>query len=384
MYDDLTDEQIINHANDPKGFKSALEKAQEKFVKDSLKAEEDKFFNTHEKISAKEFERRTAKNGWALKKDSVIVGLLYNMAKQTNDEKIVAVYEKFLSTDARDPAVRKQMLTEMNEAFSTFDKTKYLVSLNSVAMRVFKNKLKEDPTREEIDKACKKYEADEKMDKERRIKEAQKAAEEKALKEREAKEQAELGKILAKNGWPKADLAADKFYRILVKPIHRKLTETTDGVNEFLEKLKSTKLEKGAEQKQMNELIDEGVALSEKNIIEIYKNDEYFKAKRYLCDVFRNYNKEKEQFIKRLKENGWLDQKEHRETSALYDATHITTAKVTDKKPLMAFYDKLWNTKIDEKFPKAHKYALIKELTKAYNSVKWDKTAKVEGCRYHY
>lgn len=63
MYNDLTDEQIIKHANDPKGFKSALEKAQEKFVKDSLKAEEDKFFNTHEKISAKEFERRTAKNG---------------------------------------------------------------------------------------------------------------------------------------------------------------------------------------------------------------------------------------------------------------------------------------------------------------------------------
>ncbi|WP_028510177.1 hypothetical protein [Ruminococcus sp. NK3A76] len=29
MYDDLTDEHIINHANDPKGFKSALEKAQD-------------------------------------------------------------------------------------------------------------------------------------------------------------------------------------------------------------------------------------------------------------------------------------------------------------------------------------------------------------------
>ncbi len=128
----------------------------------------------------------------------------------------------------------------------------------------------------------------------------------------------------------------------------------------------------------MNELIDEGVALAEKKIIEIYKNDEYFKAKRYICDELRNYNKEKEQFIKRLKENGWLDQKEHRETSALYDATHITTAKVTDKKPLMAFYDKLWNTKIDEKFPKAHKYALIKELTKAYNAVKWDKNAKAK------
>ncbi|MBR6337622.1 MAG: hypothetical protein IKR76_07820, partial [Ruminococcus sp.] len=181
MYDDLTDEQIINHANDPKGFKSALEKAQDKFVKDSLKAEKDKFFNTHEKISDKEFERRTAKNGWALKQDSVIVGYLYKMAIQTNDEKLVAMYEKFLSTDARDPAVRKQMLTEVNEAFSTYDKTKYLVSLNSVVMRVFKNKVKEDPTREEIDKACKEYEAIEKKNKERSIKEAKKAAEEKAL-----------------------------------------------------------------------------------------------------------------------------------------------------------------------------------------------------------
>ena len=370
LYDNLTDEQIIDHSNDPLNFTYNISKGQNKYKEDLIKAEEDKFFETHERISQNEFQYRAAKNGWALRDDIDMTGGLYSVATKSNDEKYAALYEKFLTTDARDPAVRKQMLTELKDARSTLVVKPHFSVPFYIGINWLDKKLKNDPTREDIDAASKKYvkeyEEEQRAKEEYRRKKAKKNAEKKALEEREAKEQAELGETLEKNGWANAKIVAEKFYTILAKPMNRKETEKNDGINEFFEKLKSTKLEKGTEYKQMNALIEEGIGIFDNNTIKIYKQGENNRAKAYLNDEVRSKAKENKEFEARLKANGWKS----KEISMLYDVTHLGSSYIKDKKPLNAFYDKLWDKKIDKKFPITHKNSIIKELEDTYNSVK--------------
>ena len=96
LYDNLTDEQIIDHSNDPLNFTYDISKGQSKYKEDLIKAEEDKFFETHERISQNEFQYRAAKNGWALRDDIDMTGGLYSVATKSNDEKYAALYEKSL------------------------------------------------------------------------------------------------------------------------------------------------------------------------------------------------------------------------------------------------------------------------------------------------
>ena len=373
LYDNLTDEQIIDHSNDPFNFTYDISRGQNKYIEDLIKAEEDKFFETHERISKNEFLYRAAKNGWALRNDTDITGGLYSVATKSNDKKYAALYEKFLTTDARDPAVRKQMLTELKDARSTLVVKPHFFVPFYIGIKWLDKKLKNDPTREDIDAASKKYvkkyEEEQRAEEEYRRKKAKKNAEKKALEEREAKEQAELGETLEKNGWANAKEVAEKFYTILAKPMNRKETEKNDGINEFFEKLKSTKLEKGTEYKQMNALIEEGIGIFDNNTSKIYKQGEYNRAKAYLNDEVRSKAKENKEFEARLKENGWKS----KEISMLYDVTHLGSFYIKDNKPLNAFYDKLWDTKIDKKFPITHKNNILKELEDTYNSVKNNK-----------
>ena len=369
LYEDLTDDKIIEHANDPEKFRSSINMANAKYLEDLQKAEEDKFFSTHEKIRKEEFDLRTKKNGWVIKKDSQMTRCLYSVATRSNDAKYVALYEKFLTTDVRDPAVRRQMLTELKDAYATIPKKPYSLGALYITAKDLDKKIKSNPSREEIDKAYKNYEEKEKGE----LEEAKKKAEEKALRQREAKEKAELGDILSKNGWPKAKTVADKFYTILIMPIHGKNEVIkTDGVKEFFDKLKSTKLEKGAEHKQMNAFIDEGIRLYEENTDELFKTYENKLAIKYLTDNVRSYDKEKIQLLNRLVKNGWKSSSIDVITDDLYDATHLKDKYVKDKKPLLAFYDKLWEKPLDKKFPATNMNALYKELSDTYKTVQAD------------
>ncbi len=96
LYENLTDEQIIDHSNDPFKFTLEISNAQSKYISDLVKAEEDKFFETHERISIDEFQYRADKNGWVLRNDINITRSLYSVATKLQMQGILLCVNRCL------------------------------------------------------------------------------------------------------------------------------------------------------------------------------------------------------------------------------------------------------------------------------------------------